>query len=79
MEKLAKKKTKYNTINKWWELRKIYFTIAAIGYSIQQNSNLKKQLQLTKQIVQEKREHSPYQINIENWLEQLLELENYRA
>ena len=26
----------------------------------------KKQLQLTKQIVQEKREHSPYQINIEN-------------
>ena len=74
MEKLANKKTKYNTINKWWELRKIYFTIAAIGYS-----NLKKQLQLTKQIVQEKREHSPYQINIENWLEQLLELENYRA
>lgn len=39
----------------------------------------KKQLQLTKQIVQEKREHSPYQINIENWLEQLLELENYRV
>ena len=52
----------------------------AIKYSKQQNSNLKKQQEkLTKQIMQEKTEHSPNQNNIDIWQEQLPELENYRA
>ena len=73
-----KQKSKYNSINKWWELGKIYFKILAINYSKQHNFNLKKQQEekSTKQILEERIKHSPNQNNIDIWQEQLLELEN---
>ena len=72
-------KPKYNTINKWWKLGKIYFKILTIQYSSQQNLNLKKQQNLTEKILQEKTKYTPNQNNIETWQEKLLDLENYRA
>ena len=73
MKNWQKQKSKYNTINKWWELCKIYFKILAIRYPTQQNSNLKKKQQnLTKQIMQKNPKHSPNQNNIEIWQKKLL-------
>ena len=80
MENLQKQKAKCNSINKWWELGKIYFKILAINYSKQHNLELKKRQQkLIKQILEEKTENPTNLNNINIWQEQLLELQNYEA
>ena len=74
-----KEKPKYNSINQWWDSGKIYFQILAIEYSKKQNHLINSKLQkLTDQIIHEKTKTTPNLTNINNWQQELEDIENYK-
>ena len=76
MERLAKRKNKYPSLNQWWES----FKILAIKFSIEKKQKINNKLQkLTNSILQEKNVIEPNKINIENWQNQINNIENYKT
>ena len=71
-------KTKYKSINQWWETGKIYFKVLAVEYSKNQIKKInQKQQKLTNQILKKKK-ILPNKIKIETWLQELEDIEIYR-
>ena len=76
MERLAKRKNKYPSLNQWWKS----FKILAIKFSIEKKQKINNKLQkLTNSILQEKNVIEPNKINIENWQNQINNIENYKT
>ena len=76
---MEKTKKNYHSLKKWWEAGKIYFKILAIQFSTFQNQKRKKDLQnLTQKILKEKIKTTQDQNKIQNWQNQIDDIENYQ-
>ena len=74
-----KQQKNYQSLNKWWEAGKIYFKILAIQFSTFQNQKRRKNLQnLTQKILKEKIKTNQDQNKIQNWQNQIDDIENYQ-
>ena len=75
-----KEKNKYAFLNHWWGSGKLYFKILAIKFSTEKNQKINNKLQkLTNSILQEKNKEQSNKINIENWQNQINDIENYKT
>ena len=79
-EDWQKEKNKYPSLSQWWESGKLYFKILAIKFSTEKKQKINNKLQkLTNSILQEKNKTEPKKINIENWQNQINDIENYKT
>ena len=75
-----KEKNKYSSLNQWWELSKLYFKIIAIKFLTEKNQKINNKLQkLTNNILEEKNKKEPKKMNIDNWQNQINDIENYKT
>ena len=80
MESLGKIKNKHPSLNQWWESCKLYLKFLAIKFSTERNQQINNKLpKLTNNILQEKNKIEPNKINIENWKNQVNDIENYKT
>ena len=75
-----KEKNKYSSLNQWWESSKLYFKIIAIKFLTEKNQKINNKLQkLTNNILEEKNKKEPNKMNIDNWQNQINDIENYKT